>query len=264
MMTLSLRRHAPILGLLLLAAPLLAQDPLPAPPSPVAGPRAQASREELQARLVEVDRILSSSGYSSRLKDVRRREAELIKRRLAEGDIGVGDQINLTVLNEPTLTGTFLVGPGRTLTLPGVGDIPMAQVLRSEVEDHLTRELAKYVRNPSVRATAMIRLTIFGDVGKPGYFQMPADWLVGDAMMAAGGPSSGQRLDINIKRMDRQILTKDDMKEAIRLGMTLDQLNLQAGDEIEINGRRTTFNYGTVIASIGALLGVVYLFERIF
>jgi polysaccharide export outer membrane protein len=256
------RRRSLLLCLALTAAPAAlarAQDPIPPVPAPMAGPRAQASREELQKRLVEIERIIGSSGYSSRIKDTRKRERDLIQRRLAEGDIGVGDQINLMVINEPTLTGNFMVGPGRVLSLPGVGEIPMGGVLRSEVEGYLTKELGKYVRNPSVRSQAMIRLTIVGDIGKPGYFQMPADLLFSDALMAAGGPGSGQRLDITVRRAGKQIMTKEETTDAIRLGMTLDQLNLQAGDELEANGRRTTFNFGTILAAVGAVVGIFYM-----
>src|SRR5689334_21462050 len=67
------------------------------PVDPIGKPRAQASRTELEASLVEIDKIMDSTGYSSRIRDAKRQEAELIRQRLAEGDFRVGDQIVLSV-----------------------------------------------------------------------------------------------------------------------------------------------------------------------
>src|SRR4030095_11581103 len=66
--------------------------------------RAQATRRALEASLAQIDTILKSPGYSSRIRESKSREATLIRDRLNEGDLQVGDQILLEVLNEKDFT----------------------------------------------------------------------------------------------------------------------------------------------------------------
>src|SRR5439155_16976889 len=124
------------------------------------------------------------------IRDAKRQEAELIRQRLAEGDFRVGDEVVLSVAGETAISGKVDVAPGRVLVLPGLKDIPLAGVLRSEIQEYLTQQIGKYVRDPHVRAQALIRISVFGEVGKTGYYQMPADAFASDAIMLAGGPKT--------------------------------------------------------------------------
>jgi hypothetical protein len=257
-----------ITGLLLtIGRPAGAQDSVAAPVQvimPTGNPRAQATRTELQERLAGVERIIASPGYSTRLKDEKLREAALVRSRLQDGDFGVGDQVAVQVVGEPTMSGSFLIAPGRLLIVPGVADIPLAGVLRSEIQDHLTREFSKYVRNPAVRAQAMIRLSMFGDIGRPGFYQIPADILASDAIMMAGGPPRGGTSKTRIQRAGSEIVSGDEFQLAIREGVTLDQLNLQAGDEFVVVGPGPPPNVFRILGGITAVVGMIYLFQRVF
>ena len=104
--------------------------------------RAQTTRAELED-------LLARSG--SNLEPA---ERLMLQDRLANGDFQVGDRIALIVLQDPTLTDTFTVKEGRTITLPNIPDISLHGVLRSEVQDYLTAELGKYLREPTVEAVA--------------------------------------------------------------------------------------------------------------
>ena len=228
--------------------------------------RAQATRVELEASLLQIDSILGSPGYSSRIRDAKRREATLIRQLLTEGDLLVGDQVVITVINETTLSGTFQIGAGQVLSIPGLPEIPLRGVLRSEAEDHLRRELGKYVRDPAVRVQTNVRLAILGAVGKQGFYQVPADLLISDAIMAAGGP--GSSTDPNrteVKRAGTVILTQEQVQDALIRGTTLDQLNLRAGDELHVDAkqvqRRSTISILTVV---GLLTTTIYMVTQIF
>src|SRR5688572_12153954 len=76
---------------------------------------------------------------------------------------------------EDALTNTFVVRPGEVLALPGVDEVSLAGVLRSELQEHLTTHLAKYLRRPVVTATSLMRLTISGAVTNPGFLAVDAD-----------------------------------------------------------------------------------------
>jgi hypothetical protein len=230
-------------------------------------PRAQASRAELEASLIELEKYAASSGYSSRLRNEKAREAAMIKTRLTDGDLQVGDQIDIQVIGQAAYSDSFMVASGRVLTLPGLPDIPLKGVLRSEAREYLTAQLSKYIKDPQVRVSTKIRLSVFGSVGRPGFYQIPADVLATDAIMIAGGPAADVDLaKVFVRRGATDIWPPDVLQEAMRRGLTLDQLNLQAGDELVVDPRKRPggFSFTTLMGVLGGLASSVYFFSRIF
>lgn len=248
-----------------LSFPLAAQTP-PVQEARLDTRRAQASRTELVASLAAIDTILSSPGYSSRIREAKRREGNLIRERLSEGDLQVGDQLAITVQNETTYTGTFTVQGGRVLALPGLPGISLRGVLRSEAEEYISQQLAKYIREPSVRVVPSIRLAVLGSVGKQGYYQVPADLLISDAIMAAGGPSGAADPNKSkVLRTEVAILTEADVTDAIVRGATLDQLNLRAGDQIMVDEKLQRRGQTiSVLAIFGLITSITWMLIRIF
>ncbi len=204
--------------------------------------RAQATREELEASLVEIDQVLASPGYSSRVKSTRRREAELVRKRLLEGDFQAGDQVALFVQGETALTNTFTVRAGQVLVLPQIPEISLRGVLRSELKGHLTRELSRYIRDPQIDVTdAGVRIAILGQVGSPGFYTVPSDKLASEAIMQAGGPLPTANIDgMVIRRAGKTIISEEELREAIVSGLTLDQMNIHGGDELFVPGTKST------------------------
>jgi hypothetical protein len=255
------------LAALLIAAPLAAQGT--ATPDSMfirlaSSQRAQVTRAELEASLRQIESVLASSGYSNALKEQKEAEAAVIRRRLTEGDVRPGDVIFLAVSGVENLSGNFTVSTERTITPPGAGEIPMGNLLRSEVEDYLREQMKRFVRNPLVRADAMIRISMFGGVQRQGFFVVPASALLTDVIMeAGGGPSGNQQLEKSeIKRADRVIVDREQFTAALRGGNSLDQLNLQAGDEIHVGQRRT--GRLPILAALSTAASVTYLLMRIF
>src|SRR5438132_5082586 len=81
----------------------------------------------------------------------------------------VGDRILLHVEGDSTLSDTFTVVTGPALRLPAIGEISLAGVRRADLEAHLTRELGRYINSPVVQARALIRLSVLGEVTRPGF-----------------------------------------------------------------------------------------------
>lgn len=193
------------------------------------------TRAELEELLDAYQRVLESPAYSNSVKESTRVKAERIRERLEFGDFALGDRIALSVLGEPELPDTVTVQAGPRIVLPPFGDIPLGGVLRSEVEAHLTEALGQYIRDPDVTARALMRLSVQGAVGAPGFYVVPAEMLLSEVIMVAGGPGQGTDLDgIEIERGEEVVLGDEAAREAIRQGMSLDQLNLQAGDEVVV------------------------------
>src|SRR5438445_13714728 len=94
----------------------------------------------------------------------------------------VGDRILLHVERDSALSDTFTVVAGPALRLPAIGEISLAGVRRTDLEAHLTRELGRYIKNPVVQARALIRISVVGEVTRPGYYAVPSAPVVADAL----------------------------------------------------------------------------------
>jgi len=169
-----------------------------------------------------------------------------------------GDVISLTVEGDSLLNGTFTVGPGPALTLPLIGEVPLAGVRRAEVEPHLRQYLGRYLRNPVVHAKALIRLLIVGEVAKPGVYAVPTDLVVADALNLAGGPTAAAKVTaIRIERGNQRLVDGERLQAALARGMTVDDLNLRAGDRIAVPRQRDPEATWRIMGiAVGGLLSV--------
>ena len=218
-----------------------------------------AARQVLEARAAHLEQGAQSADAA--------REAAAIRTRLTRGDFRVGDRILLVVEGEAALSDTFTVGLGGQLILPVIGNVPLEGVLRGELQDYLTRRLAQNLRDPEVRTRAFVRLSIQGAVTHPGYYGVPADALLSDALMAAGGPMQEANLTrLRIERDGRPIWEGKALQHAIAAGRTLDGAGLVAGDQVIVPKRGGT-TAGEALRFGGALLGIpitIYTLTKIF
>lgn len=221
------------------------------------GRRAVATREELQAALVEADQIANSDGFSNAYREAKAREAGLMRERLQEGDFQVGDQIQVTIVGETTASGVQSVAPGRLLSLPGLPDIPLRGILRSEVEPYLLDQVGRFIKNAQVKARGMIRLSILGGVVKPGFYQLDADMMLSDALTVAGGvlPATEFKRSV-VHRGPDKLLEGEGFTKALADGRSVDQLNLRAGDIIEV-GQKPTRNTAATVQTIAVIPGLI-------
>jgi polysaccharide export outer membrane protein len=221
-----------------------------------------ATRAELQELLARYEAAASSSGGGGAQV---RMEAATIRQRLEEGDLRVGDRVLLLVEGHTQLSDTFNVVAGRKLVLPDIGDVPLAGVLRSELQEHLTAQLGRFVRNPTVRVRSLIRLEVLGLVAAPGFYAIPSDVLVTDALMLAGGPAPDADIDRVRLQRGREVLWEGDrLRAAVIEGRTLDQLGVRAGDGIFVPEKRPRFaGFRDVLVVVSGVASLVYVANRI-
>jgi hypothetical protein len=229
--------------------------------------RAQLTRPDLEALLVRLDQTASSQAYSERLRGRARFEAAMIRRRLVEGDFQIGDRILLTVQGEPQLTDTFTVEVGKVLNLPQIGAVSLGGVLRSEVQTHLQTSIGRFLRDPQITARSLMRVSVLGDVGQPGFYVVPTNLVLTDVLMQAGGPGRTAILTkIYIERGNEKIWEGEPLQQAITEGRTLDQLSLLAGDRIVVPTKGTG-STATTLRTVTLLLSIpltIYGITRLF
>ncbi len=219
--------------------------------------RLLATRAELEARL----NVLRDMARSSR-PDWLVAESTVVRMRLDQGDFRVGDRVLLTVQDpaplrnaaadrgavkseEQQLSDTFTVGGGQELLLPVVGRVGLKGVLRSELEPTLVREIARFIRDPVLHAQALISVGVTGEVARPGYYAVPGDAVVAMLLTAAGGPTKDAEMNkLKVDRAGKTLWQGNEFRRAIAEGRTLEDLRVQAGDQLIVPTNKHSDIYG--------------------
>jgi hypothetical protein len=184
-------------------------------------------------------------------------EALLLRSRLKTGDFQEGDRIVVVLESNPTATDTMQVRAGKVLQFPHMSEVSLDGVLRSELTDTLRHHLSKYLTNPDVRATPLLPVAVLGNVRNPGYFYAPADYLLRDLIMKAGGPTSDADVSkTEVRRAGQTIWNPKDVRAAFGEGLSLDRLHLHAGDEVYVPPVRHRFQLSTVLGLVSAAAAV--------
>jgi protein involved in polysaccharide export with SLBB domain len=253
-----------------IAACLLAAQPAVGQEAAELAGQVHATRSELEASLRQLDDLAQSASASDAQRSQTRVRLAAIRSRLTDGDFRAGDRVAISVKGDveaPATTGarvrplerqlsdTFTVGSRQELTLPVVGVVALRGVLRSELDTHLTQEIARFVREPVVGAWPLIRISVQGAVARPGYYTLPIDAALSDALMAAGGPAAGAKIGrLRIERDGKSVLAGTPLQRAIAEGRTLGEMSLLAGDQFTLPETRPTAE--RALRTIGLALAI--------
>jgi len=195
-----------------------------------------STRSDLEAQLRTADSLH------------RAEEAFDLRRRLHDGDFEVGDRIHLvfqttgalspTALSQTGLSqiDTAVVQTGRIIILPPpIDTIPLEGVLFSELTKTVNARVSKYFKDVVVRAVPLMRLSVTGAVGRPGYYYLPIDSPLSDLVSRGGGQGSASDIPRStIRRGDRVLWKGSDVQTALADGTTIEALGLRPGDDLVI------------------------------
>jgi protein involved in polysaccharide export with SLBB domain len=135
--------------------------------------------------------------------------------------------------------------------------VSLAGVLRSELAARLEMHLAHYLRDPTVQVRPLIRILIEGEVAKPGYYAVPPEMPLADALTSAGGLTQRAKpTRMRVERGSAAIWSGDQLQQALGRGFTLDQLSLRAGDRLFVPARG---DVGRTIGIIGGIIAIPVL-----
>jgi len=126
-----------------------------------------------------------------------------------EGDYKIGpeDLLDISVWNNPPLSRTAPVRPDGMISLPLLNDVQAAGLTPMQLRDNIAKRLIEYVPNPEVsvivREVNRFKVSVLGEVRKPGRFDFKSRATVLDAIALAGGLSDyAARSRIVIIRQD--------------------------------------------------------------
>ena len=223
-----------------------------------------ATRADLEAQVGELKSQLAQAESQKNL-DVKALQYELsvAEDRLVNGDFQPSDALQLDVQNMPDFTGVFTLDRQKNLVLPTIEPISMQGVLYAEAEEAVRNGLAVYIRNPQVRVVVTKRIAIVGGVASPGFYDIPPETTVSQAIMLAGGPVGNAKLNQAEFRRLGDAYT-DPYGQLAFTNVSLVELGVISGDELYVPPSGSGLTTAKILGGIATAAGLVFLFTRIF
>jgi hypothetical protein len=136
-------------------------------------------------------------------------------------------------------------------------------VLRSEIDTYLTQRIGLFVNDPVVRARTYIRVGAFGEILLPGFYLVPPETPLPEAIMLFGGPTQAADLaKIRVDRGGELVWLGEAVLAALSEGLTMDEFLLRSGDRITVP-RRPLFNIGQIMTYTVTVAGTIFAIQRI-
>jgi hypothetical protein len=187
-----------------------------------------------------------------------REEAESLRERLRIGDFYPGDRVVVELFGaEEPVRDTLSVRAGQELIIGTLPVFSVRGVLRSELDSVLTVQAKRFLQRPIIRTQPLIRLMITGAIGRPGFIIVRGDAAVADVVSAAGGLTPLAVIaKSSVKRGSEKLILSDSLGTLFRAGVTLDQADIRAGDELAIAEKKQA-SWTSLLWATSAGLGVV-------
>lgn len=153
--------------------------------------------------------------------------------------IGAGDVLFIRVWKNPELSVEAPVLPDGTVSVPLAGAVSAQGLLTDELEDALAAKLAEYITAPEVSVTVgqvnSQRVSMVGELNRPGPVGIGTDTRVVDALSSAGGftPFANRGRVKIIRRLEgREISYVFDYDAFVGGGAPGTNVRLQPGDVV--------------------------------
>ncbi len=160
-----------------------------------------------------------------------------------QGDYRIGpeDVLDISVWNNTAISRTVPVRPDGRISLPLLNDVQAAGLTPMQLRDALNKKLAEYIPTPEVsvivREVHSIKVSVIGEVKKPGRHELKSRATVLDALaMAEGLGEFAARGRIIILRPDGNTLKRIpfNYNKVVSTDGELENFMLQPGDIIVV------------------------------
>jgi protein involved in polysaccharide export with SLBB domain len=175
------------------------------------------------------------------------------------GAIQPGDLIRVKVWREPDLSDSTRVDEHGNVTLPRLGQVPVAGISADSVRSLIVTTYARFLRDPAVEVTVLPRVTILGAVRTPGVRNLDPTMTIADALAVAGGAAPDGKTDrVEVRRRGERLPVK------LSLDARLAETPIQSGDQLFVPQRSwLSRNAGIVIGAVSLVISLTYLVRRI-
>ncbi len=165
--------------------------------------------------------------------------------------LGPGDQLQIVLWGQVQANLRVVVDRSGQIYIPQVGQVQVAGIHYSDLQEHLRREISKVFKNFNVTANIgrlrSIQVIVVGNARYPGTYTIGSLSTLVNAVFASGGPSpQGSLRHIQVRR-DGATITDFDFYDLLIKGDKSKDVRLQPGDVIYIP------HVGPLVAASGSV-----------
>ena len=114
---------------------------------------------------------------------------------LSVGVMRPGDELNLQVFRDRELTGKYLIDSRGYVQIPGLGVIRVAGLSPAEATERLREQLIRRgTANPELAVYPLVRVSVLGEVFKPGLYSVDPGTSIIQLVTLVGGPTTSADL----------------------------------------------------------------------
>ena len=172
-----------------------------------------------------------------------------------------GDELNLQVYRDKELTGKYLIDSRGYVQIPGLGIIAVAGMSPAQATERLREQMIRRgTANPELAVYPLIRVSVLGEVVKPGLYSVDPGTSLIQLVTLVGGPTSQADLThATVIREGRRVAV--DLRSALE-GSATGRLVLYSNDVLVVP-RKNNFlsreNLGFALSSLSVALQIVSL-----
>lgn len=182
--------------------------------------------------------------------------------------LGPGDEISIRVKGQPAYSlEKTKVSPTGSIYHELIGEVSVVGLTTTQLTERLANDLGEYLKNPQVSVqlveAASAKISVFGEVPRPGIVVMSRPMRLLDAISEAGGFSdTGKKSSVEVLRQQpdgTRVPMRVDVKKYLEgKGSPESNITLQAGDLVVVHGN-TRKTLGTIgaLAGLGSFAGVI-------
>ena len=167
--------------------------------------------------------------------------------------LGAGDLLKITVYENDDLTTNARVSGDGMVSVPLVGDMKVGGMTVSDAEKRIAKALGKgYVVDPHVAVFVVEykskKVTILGEVMKPGLYELDGNSTLLEIISKAGGLTDKAGSTVSIKRKGRKKDTSlaINLKRLFEKGDMSANINVKDGDDIFVTQSGLVYVTGQV------------------
>jgi polysaccharide biosynthesis/export protein len=171
----------------------------------------------------------------------------------ADAPVVPGDRVEVRIWNEPAMSNTFVIDQNGTVVLPTLGPFRAAGMPAGRLQDSIRAAYSEVVRDPAVRVAVQRRISVMGEVARPGVYMADLTMVVSDVIAQAGGLSGGAdpgKILVYRDGLEYRISQRDRSEYSLA--------GLRSGDQILVRPRSFwARNPAVVVSTIGSTVSLL-------
>ncbi len=171
-----------------------------------------------------------------------------------------GDLLRIKFWPEQQYSGDYQVETSGVVAIPLLGELNVSGQALSEVRTEVRDRYRALTTNGVAIVSLQFRVSVLGQVARPGLYPVDATQSVFDALSQAGGPTNNADLShIRLLRRDHVVILN--AAQAIATGAPTLGILLESGDRIVVPARQFTWftwqNALTALQTVGLIVALV-------